>query len=341
MDKDFDFQTYETLVGQASQIHIKQVLHTRILKLSSAESPTSYEKIGLELGKSKQFGKSLTLLKRATIIDPDSTRAHLKIIKTFFSLKKENEAFSSMERALCLSPTNYSLHSFIIRTFQERDKLKDLEPFYQEVADMITDKKLLPSLFYQCAQALVGINQYSHSLFGYKKAIETCIVEEPGYLHHFQYAGALYYEGFLEEALIHSVHAWRLNPYKNLAKNNIAFLNYCLGRVQKALEEFEFIIDNGLEIYATYSNFLVVLYHLDKDEETINKYKGLLQPYIQPHYQELSEIYNEELRQTDVRLQGEIDEETREFYLKKLKGLNFVVSHINKRKEEFDAEWRV
>jgi len=40
-------------------------------------------------------------------------------------------------------------------------------------------------------------------------------------------------------------------------------------------------------------------------------------------------IYNEELRQVKLKLEGEIDEETRGFYEKKLKGINIVLSLLN------------
>jgi len=331
MNKDRDFQIYQELEAQVDPLHKKKVVYSRILKLSSTKSSTSYEKLGVTFARSgiEQLEKCLIPFKRAIIINPQKAIAHTALINAFFRLKKENEAFSAMKRALCLSPRDHILHSFMIRTFQERATLEDLESFYQQTANMITDKKLVPDLFYQCAQTLTKLNQYPQALISYKKAIETRVVDEPEYIHHYQYGMALYHEGFFEEAIVQFEHAWRLNPAKNLAKNNIAYLHYCLGRVQKAFEEFEYIIENGLEMYATYSNFLVVLHHLDKDEETTNKYKDRLQPYIQSKRHTLIDIYKEELRQVELRLQGDIDEENKEFYTKKLQGLNRVISLIN------------
>lgn len=67
-----------------------------------------------------------------------------------------------------------------------------------------------------------------------------------------------------------------------------------------------------------------MLYHIDKEEEEINKYKDLLMPYMQTHRKELLNIYNEELRITQMILQKDnIDEKFREFNTKKLKGVNY------------------
>jgi len=333
MDKGLDFRRYDELEYRTSHLGRKHVLHSRILNLSSTKGPTAYHRIGLALTKLGQSEKSLAQFKRATIIHPHNARAHVDLIKALLHLKREKEAFSSMHRGFCISHDNYYLHRFIITTFEKQGRVEDLESFYQETESMMTDKKLIPGLFYQCAQVLVSLNQYSQALISYKKAIETSPVEGPRYLYHYHYAVALYHEGLFEEALVQFEHAWRLNPGKNLTKNNIAFLHYCLGRAEKALEEFEYIIQNGLELCVTYSNLLLIQYHLDKDEETINKAKDLLQPHIQPNRPMLIRIYEEELTQTELRLQSEIGEKAREFETKKLQGINMVLSFINQEEE--------
>jgi len=74
----------------------------------------------------------------------------------------------------------------------------------------------------------------------------------------------------------------------------------------------------------------LVLHHLDEDEKVINKYKDLLQPFLQSHSLVLPRLYNEELRITQMILQKDnIDEKTREFNTKKLKGINLVLSFFN------------
>ena len=85
-----------------------------------------------------------------------------------------------------------------------------------------------------------------------------------------------------------------------------------------------------MEVTSAYANLILVLHHLDHDEEVINKYKDLLQPYIISHGEELRRRYNEELRVTQVVLQRDsLDEKTQEFNAKKIKGINFLLSLLN------------
>ena len=148
--------------------------------------------------------------------------------------------------------------------------------------------------------------------------------------YHESYGLALYHEGLFGGSIVQFEHAWRLNSTEKLTFNNIVHLNYCLGRVEKALEGFEEIFKNGLEAHYTYSNYILVLYHLEKDEEMINKYKELLQPFIQSHRNALLKIYQEELRITQAILEKDgIDGKTKEFNQKELKGINLVLSFIN------------
>ncbi len=107
-------------------------------------------------------------------------------------------------------------------------------------------------------------------------------------------------------------------------------VNYCIGRVEEALEGFEYIIENELKSVSTYANFILVLLHLDQDEEVITQYKDLLQLDINIYRGELRNRYNEELRVTQVVLQKEdLDEKTKDFNAKKLKGINTLLSFLN------------
>ena len=152
------------------------------------------------------------------------------------------------------------------------------------------------------------------------------------YGRHYDYGVALYYEGYFEEALFHFEHARNLNPESNHALNNIAHLNYCLGRVQKAREEYEYIIENKLQTTLTYANFLLVMYHLDTDEEGIEQYKGTLEPYILSNGSMLSKLLKEQLKITQVLLEKvDLDEKTREFNQKKIESINLVLSFINEK----------
>jgi len=331
MDKKRDFEIYQGLHRQMRSRtdleHKNNVIQTRILKLSSAQSQNFYWIIGSTLINSGLFEKSLVPLKRAIIINPQNSKAHVDLISALLKLNKENEAFSSMKKALSLSPTAYNLQSFLVKTLEEQQKLHEIDSFCQEIANMIKDTESIPLFYYGIAESLVRCNHHLQALGCYKKAIEMKTKKDSHY--HYQYAMALYHEGLFEEAIEQFEHVKRLDLGNKRACNNIAFMYYCLGRVEKALEKYEVLIKDGLVECATYSNVILVLHHLDKDEEVINMYKDLFLPFIQGNHSLLNMIYNEELRQAQLKLQSDIDEETRGFYEKKLKGINLVLSFLN------------
>ena len=324
MNKNLYYEIYSGLARQLryddDRLSQRKMLHTRMFKLSATKSHYSSAEIGRVLFESEQFQKSLVQLKRATIIDSKDSDTQVSLAEAFLKLDKENEAFSYLKKALCLSPGSYCAHSVVIRRFQEQKRLGDIESFYQEIANTLTDMKSLADLYFGSAESLVGLNQYS-------KAFEAHPMRSR---HHYSYAVALYHEGFFEEAIVQFEHASEKDPRDKLSMNNIAHLHYCLGRLQTAFEEFEYIIANGLESDGTYSNFILVLYHLDKDEEVINRYRDLLQQNLGGNGPMLQLMYKESLRITRVLLDRDnIDEETREFNLKKIRGLNLVLSFLN------------
>jgi len=308
-------------------INQRRVLHTRILKLSLNEDDQPYMELGEELFDSAQFQKSIFPFKRAAIIKPENSYAQVMLAKAFFKLDKENEAYCSIKKALSLCPRDSQVHQFLIETLEEKHRLQNLESFSKEIVNMIADPIEIPFFYFGSAEALVRYNKYPQALVSYRKAVES---NSSDYYHYYNYGLALYREGLFEEAIVQFERVKSLDPSVKLAWNNVAHLYYCLGRVQKAREEFEYIIANGLEVHVIYSNFLLVLHHLDQDEEVINKYKDLFQPYVISHHYVLPKLYKEELRITEAILQrDEIDEKTREFNAKKLKGINFVLSFLN------------
>ncbi len=333
MDKDEDYEIYRgQLRPEVNPLHKRKVILSRAFKLSSPLADIEYGKIGAELLKAGQFQQSVFPLKRALIIISYInyfTKRHLiGLVRALFQLEKENEAFSSIKRALSRQPHYRDLHELLVDTLEEKHRLEDLRSFYQEMIKALSHSKMAATLYFEGAETLVMRNMYPQAFEMYKRAIETNTEEDPHY--HNQYAMALYHEGFFEEAIVQFEHAMRINPKDHLSCNNIAYLHYSLGRIERAREKYEGIIENGLEMYNTYPNFILLLSHIGEDEEVIEKYKALFIPYIQTRSYLLLETYKEALRITEVLLQrDDIDAEIREFNTKKLKGINLILSMLN------------
>ncbi len=302
----------------------RKVLHSRILKLSG---DSLYKSIGMALLESGQFQKSLIPLKRVTITRPKDADAQVKLAQAFFKLKRDKEAFSCLQKALCIYPISSQIQETVIWELQKRGRLDDLSSFYHDIANILADKKSISSLYFTCAEILAHKHHFSPAFEMYQKAIEADPIQSH---YHYQYAMGLYHESLFEEAIVQFEHAKRLCPENNLAFNNIAHIKYCLGRLEEAYEDFEYIIANGLVSAGTYSNFILVLYHLDKDEEVIEKYKELLLSDLANTDFILRGMYQEALRITVAILEkDDIDEKMREFNTKKIKALNLVLSFLN------------
>jgi len=299
-----------------------------MIKLSLPNIHFTYATIGSELLGDGQFQKSILPLKKAIIINPGNSAAQNDLIKALFKLGKENEAFSYLKKGLSLNPELDTLHYLLITELKERDRLEDLEAFSKEVANMIVDPKSVPIFYFASAEALVRCDLFPQALGVYRKTVEN---HPPvRFDHHYHYGLTLYREGQLEEAIVQFEHARGLNSNSNHVWNSIAYLNYCLGRVQKAKEEFEYIIQNGMEINLTYPNFLLVLLHLDESEEVINQYKERLKQSTHSDGSGLPKLYDAELRTTQILLdRDDIDEKTREFNIQKLKNIKQVLSFLD------------
>ena len=89
-------------------------------------------------------------------------------------------------------------------------------------------------------------------------------------------------------------------------------------------------VEDGFDMYITYSHFILVLYHLDEDEGIINQYKTLVKPYIRTDSLKLRTFYKEEVRLTERILdKDDIGKGTRRFNEKKLEELEMVLALIN------------
>lgn len=332
MDPKRDERFYNSVLqrrsnSNESQSSKKRVVLTRIIKLSPSENHAVYKNLAEEMQNTGELHKSSFALKKAIIIDPSCDKTQMKSANTLFRLEKENQAYSHIKKALSLSPESQILHTFLIEKLEEKHRLEDLESFLKEIIDMIPNPKSIPLLYFNSAGALLNCGQSSQAVSMYRKAIESDL--PMGYTEHYNYGTALYYQGLFDDAMLQFEHAKRHNPDDIYALNNIAHVHYCLGRVQKARKEFEFLVQNGLETYLTRSSFLLVLCHLDEDEKIINKYKKSLEPSIVLLNDELIKIYNDQAKITQKILEREnIDEETRKFNNKKLVGINFLLSLI-------------
>ena len=255
----------------------------------------------MALSRSEELPKSIFLLKKYIIIQPDNSKIQFELAKALLKLERDNECLDSLKKALAFSPEAGPLHRTLIETLEKNNRLEELEEFTKEIANMIAEPADIQSFFIVNAEILIESNKFPQALVSFQKAIENNPIMDDYY--HFHYGLALYHEGLFEEAIVQFEHAWRLNPTENMAFNNIAHLNYCLGKIEKALEGFEEIIKNELEVHYTFSNYMLVLYHLDKEEEEINKCKDLLKLYLQTQRKALLSIYKEELRITQMILQ--------------------------------------
>ena len=208
MDKDEDYGIYDgQFLNEANSSPKRKILQTRILKLSLYESDSVYGRIGAELLRSGQFQKSVTWLKRATIVRPYDTDALINLATAFFKLEKEDEAFSFIKKELS---EGSNLHRFLIEALEEKNKLQDLESFSKEIVDTIEDPESIPYFYYYIAEALVHHDKYPEALVNFQKAFENN--SSMRQYHHEEYGLALYHEGFFEEALIQFEHVRSLNP---------------------------------------------------------------------------------------------------------------------------------
>lgn len=260
MDKDLDHQIYNELVHslpyRGNFLCQRKTLHTRILKLSVAEGKYSSIGIGKISLESGQFQKSLIQLKKALIINPDYSFAQVSLAEVCFKLEKENEAFSILNEVLLHDPGYTMAHQIIIGKLKEQDRFGDLDSFYQEIINRFSDDaKSVACLYCGSAQALTGLNERSKALKMYKKAREV----DPNSGDTYQYAYVLYQEGEFEESRVQFEKLWQWNPTSGVFASNVAFMTYCMGRLQQAFEEFEELIANGLVSPGTYSNFILTL----------------------------------------------------------------------------------
>ena len=324
MNKEKDFRLYSlcSTYGELEAKYMK-VQRTRMLKLRANESSWFYKKIGIDLLESGYPQKAAIYLKKAFIIQPQDYEISLNLAQALLDIQKEKECFSCLKKALSFSPTSDGmiyLHGLLIKTLEERDRSEEIESFYQEIADQLADPTDLPFFYFESAKILTLCDIYPLALQYFKKAIES----HPHHDFYFEYARALHHEGEYEEAITQLEHSCKLSPENKTTRSYIAFLHYCLGRATKAFEELK-----EIEFREKYGHLLLLLYHFQKDEEKINKFKNTARHYLQRNNIFLRAMYSDEVRLTEKILKrGNLGENSRKFEEKKLKALNMVLSSI-------------
>jgi len=320
---DSDAYYYQTQFLQDDSIDKIRVLLTRSLKTSSHTREKPYQALAKLFLDSNQHPKSIIPLRKATIVDPETWDAWQDLVKALLLIGKEKQAFFYLQKALIIHPNVYNLHLILIDTLDKQNKLEELDCFYQRITEVLPSKRLGGQLYFAAAETLLSLNKIPQALSNYRKAVE---LNPERHSYTFKYGLALYHEGFIQEAIEQFEHAYRIDQNDKIAINNIAFLNYSLGRVSNAIARFWSILDNNLEIHTTYSNLIVVLHHIQASEEEITPVRNMFQPFITSHGFLLRKLYNEELRLTELKLHSKIDEETREFNTQKLQSLNYILS---------------
>jgi len=157
-----------------------------------------------------------------------------------------------------------------------------------------------------------------------KKAVELS-PDKPYF--HFVYGMTLYREGYYQEALSEFEKVVILEPEDEIGHNNVAFVNYNLGNIQEAIDQLEYFIENDLKSYATYSNMILFKYHLTQTEDAIQPDFERFKAEITPSDLNLLKIfYNEDLQRTERKLEEKVDENTKDFQLRKIQSLKMVLS---------------
>ncbi len=332
MDKHTDLRIYDTLSDHPSVkndvLRRRKVLQSRILKLSP-DDHLSYGKLGKMLASWGHTQQSIFPLRKAIIISPYKFKTKLVLLDALLKLKKYDEFFSLIKEDISFTCGDQEFHVLLIKTLQKLRRLHEIETIYQEIANMIKNPDSVSFLYFTSAEILTHWNHFAPAIANYKKAFEINTDPLLPDKYYSKYGLVLLREGCLEEALIQFEHVLKIFPNNRLSLNNIAYCHYCLGKVKKALEEYEYIIKNKLQGFGTYSGMILVLLHLGKDEKAIEKYNKQLQT-IQCYLEERNsrlEIYKSELKKTEVLLQrSDIDKKTREFNEKKQRGLNKVLA---------------
>jgi len=326
MNKEIDYQFYSAKWNHQTPKG-KEVSFTRALKLDLDQIKTRnvYKSWGDLYEDLHDHPKSLLKFKRVLVIDPNSDQIANQIASSLEKLNMPEEALVYSFKALKITPTSYGAHKNVLQRLKRLNKFEELESQSEEFLNKNPTIRNNSTFHYIQAEMLTRENEYLLALPSYRKAIE---ISPYSASFHFQYGMALYHETFYQEALREFDKVIELDPFHHIAYNNSAFMKYNLGNVSEAISDLESVIENNREIYATYSNMILCKYHLNPNEEVIQPYIEKLRLDIASNGENLKKIYNQDLQLAEKKLTENLDEETKEFNLRRLSGVKFVLSLI-------------
>ncbi len=342
-DKSLDLQIYRDLARRPSIKNDlerkRRVLQTRILKLSPKDSNDSYERIGKLLFDAGKIKRCIFQLKKAIIVSPYFLpKTHIALATAFRRLKKYDQCISVIQKGLDYHPKNHELHRFSIKTLDELGKTKDFDSFYQGIAKIMKDPANISTLYFKIAELLASCGRYDKAVPNYQRAVETNTLQSSSELFFSRYTQALIRAGRVEKAINQFEQILKTDPNHRFSLSKRAYCYYLLGKVEKAFEEFEYIIQNNLHVEDDYGGttflpFVLVLYHLEKDEKIIKQYKERIHLHMNSieKRDELKSFYSQEellTRHFLILNSNRVDKETKEFHVKKQQALNKVIGFI-------------
>ncbi len=303
--------------------YLNKVLFSRAIKLFSDPTADAYRLWANLDSNLNDHPHAIIKLQKALAIDPNSWPIAQDLGESLYSLNKFPQALDFFIKAMGIAPHMILLHKNFIKTIESLGKLEDLEPQYEDFLELYPENRDNYYFYYAKAEALLELEKYSQSLSSYKKTLEFF---PNNATLHFHYAKVLYYEGNLAESLKELQLVVQLDPMNRDALNNIPFLMYNLGSVKQAIIEYENMLNSWFETYCTYFGMILAKYHLEQNKKVAVPYRKKLEYYKRTNLEKLRSVYQKELELTMQRLTGSLDENQRDFFERKLKGVKFVLS---------------
>jgi len=337
MDKSIDFDLrhgdWDWVDSTGDPNHSQKLMnHNRVkfsrsIRLSSDGASDLYRIWGILYAEINDYPRSLLKLGKALAMDPGSAIVLEAFGKTLNGLEKYEEALIYFKKALKLNPSSFMTHKGLLQTLEGLKQGYEL--FYEELLKENPKSKDSSDFHFAKAEALAKSNEHIAAFASYQKAIE---ITPDHHFKHFRYAMALYRKFCLNEALFEFERAAALEPTYKDAHNNVAFLKYNLGQIPEAIEILEGIIENELENFITFPNMILFQYHLHQNEDVIEPYLEKFKAGLDSECSEIKRAYTEDLELTEKMLKEAFDETTRDFYLKKINSIKFMLSLLDKLK---------
>jgi len=332
MDKTTDYEWYSDkwsyIWDQEEEKRINQdkVSFTRAIKLSSSKTQFAYKFWGDVYADLNDLPKKILKFKRFLTISPDIYKVAHQVRDSLEKLGNYEEALISSEDCIRMEPEALNAHHSFLRILKKLNRFEQMESRYEELLNRNPEIRSNSLFYFSKAEELVQLNEYSSAFESYRKAVEAPSEHESDFRFH--YALALYHEAFYQEALNEFEKVLELEPNERVAYNNIAFMKYSLGNIQEAIDVLEEIIEKNMEIYLTYPNLILFKYQLSQNEDVKQPYIAKLKEITESDLSKLKKLYTDVLEQTEKKLSENLDEATKEFYIRKQNSIRFILSLI-------------